>query len=128
MMIFMASAGRAKAMMAERLAASEAKLLKLSHEDVVQTLVETKMTLAQSEFQALSLQVGACNLDVRRILLFLQPCFIRRGCWVLLQLYRQLLYDNSSRKLACITVPASVHTCISLAHHQQPCNGLLHYC
>lgn len=44
-------------MMAERLAVSEAKLLKMSHEDVVQTLVDTKMTLAQSEFQALRLQV-----------------------------------------------------------------------
>ena len=44
-------------MMAERLAVSEAKLLKVSHADAVQTLVETKMTLAQSEFQALELQV-----------------------------------------------------------------------
>ena len=43
--------------MTERLAVSEAKLLKMSHDDVVQTLVETKMTLAQSEFQALGLQV-----------------------------------------------------------------------
>lgn len=50
------SLGRAKAMMAERLAISEAKLLKMSHEDVVQTLVDTKMTLAQSEFQTLELQ------------------------------------------------------------------------
>ena len=49
-------AGRAKGMMAERLAASEAKLLKMSRDDVVQTLVETKMTLAQSEFQTLQLQ------------------------------------------------------------------------
>lgn len=49
-------------MMAERLAISEAKLLKMSHEDVVQTLVDTKMTLAQSEFQTLELQVLLCLL------------------------------------------------------------------
>ena len=44
-------------MMTERLAVSEAKLLKISHDDAVQTLVETKLTLAQSEFQTLELQV-----------------------------------------------------------------------
>ena len=49
--------GRAKAMMTERLAVSEAKLLKIPHDDAVQTLVETKLTLAQSEFQTLELQV-----------------------------------------------------------------------
>ena len=43
--------------MAERLAVSEAKLLKLHHDEVIQNLVEIKMELAQSRFEALELQV-----------------------------------------------------------------------
>ena len=50
-------AGRAKGMMAERLAVSEAKLMKLHHDEVIQNLVEIKMELAQSRFEALELQV-----------------------------------------------------------------------
>lgn len=50
-------AGRAKGMMAERLAVSEAKLMKLHHDEVIKNLVEIKMELAQSRFEALELQV-----------------------------------------------------------------------
>lgn len=104
----MAFAGRAKAMMAERLAASEAKLLKMSRDDVVQTLVETKMTLAQSEFQALSLQVGAdgCpGIADSRHILPLPGTSIKCDCCTphmalrLLKFQRQHLYRNGSRKL-----------------------------
>ena len=52
-------AGRAKGMMAERLAVSEAKLMKLHHDEVIKNLVEIKMELAQSRFEALELQVSA---------------------------------------------------------------------
>lgn len=60
-------AGRAKGMMAERLAVSEAKLMKLHHDEVIKSLVEIKMELAQSRFEALELQVTdasccPCNL------------------------------------------------------------------
>ncbi|KAL3148162.1 hypothetical protein ABBQ38_014441 [Trebouxia sp. C0009 RCD-2024] len=50
------SLGRAKGMMAERLAVSEAKLMKLHHDEVIKSLVEIKMELAQSRFEALELQ------------------------------------------------------------------------
>ena len=47
--------------MAERLAVSEAKLMKLHHDEVIQNLVEIKMELAQSRFEALDLQVTALS-------------------------------------------------------------------
>ena len=48
--------------MAERLAVSEAKLMKLHHDEVIKSLVEIKTQLAQSRFEALELQVT--DLDV----------------------------------------------------------------
>ena len=51
-------------MMAERLAASEAKLMKLHHDEVIQNLVEIKMELAQSRFEALELQVTPLSCSV----------------------------------------------------------------
>ena len=53
-------AGRAKGMMAERLAVSEAKLMKLHHDEVIKHLVDIKTELAQSRFEALELQVNVC--------------------------------------------------------------------
>ncbi|KAA6414348.1 MAG: hypothetical protein FRX49_13710 [Trebouxia sp. A1-2] len=50
------SLGRAKGMMAERLAVSEGKLMKLHHDEVIKNLVAAKMELAQSQFETLEIQ------------------------------------------------------------------------
>ena len=50
--------GRAKGMMAERLAVSEGKLMKLHHDEVIKNLVAAKMELAQSQFETLEIQVS----------------------------------------------------------------------
>lgn len=56
-----ALAGRAKGMMAERLAVSEAKLMKMHQDEAsaeeLKHLVAIKLELAQSRFEALELQV-----------------------------------------------------------------------
>ena len=46
-------------MMAERLAVSEGKLMKLHHDEVIKNLVAAKMELAQSQFETLEIQVAA---------------------------------------------------------------------
>ena len=51
-------AARAKGMMAERLAVSESKLMKLHHDDVIRELVEAKTALAQTRFESLEIQVS----------------------------------------------------------------------
>jgi len=56
--------GRAKGMMAERLAVSEGKLMKLHHDEVIKNLVAAKMELAQSQFETLEIQVSSTNNDV----------------------------------------------------------------
>ena len=53
--------GRAKGMMAERLAVSEGKLMKLHHDEVIKNLVAAKMELAQSQFETLEIQVSSTN-------------------------------------------------------------------
>ncbi len=45
-------------MMAERLAVSEGKLMKLHHDEVIKNLVAAKMELAQSQFETLEIQVS----------------------------------------------------------------------
>ncbi len=51
-------------MMAERLAVSEGKLMKLHHDEVIKNLVAAKMELAQSQFETLEIQVSSTNNDV----------------------------------------------------------------
>lgn len=53
-------------MMAERLAVSEAKLMKLHHDEVIKDLVEIKTQLAQSRFEALELQVTEFIVLIKR--------------------------------------------------------------
>ena len=53
--------GRAKGMMAERLAVSEGKLMKLHHDEVIKNLVAAKMELAQSQFETLEIQVSSTH-------------------------------------------------------------------
>ena len=55
--------GRAKGMMAERLAVSEGKLMKLHHDEVIKNLVAAKMELAQSRFESLEIQVSSTALQ-----------------------------------------------------------------
>ncbi len=50
--------------MAERLAVSEGKLMKLHHDEVIKNLVAAKMELAQSQFETLGIQVSSTNNDV----------------------------------------------------------------
>lgn len=50
-------AGRAKGMMAERLAVSEGKLMKLHEDQVIQNLVAAKLELAQSQYETLEIRV-----------------------------------------------------------------------
>ena len=49
--------GRAKGMMAERLAVSEGKLMKMHADDVVKRLVAAKLELAQAQSETLEAQV-----------------------------------------------------------------------
>ncbi len=44
--------------MAERLAVSEGKLMKLHHDEVIKNLVAAKMELAQAQFDSLEFQVS----------------------------------------------------------------------
>lgn len=50
-------------MMAERLAVSEGKLMKLHHDEVIKNLVAAKMELAQSQFETLEIQVSRTDND-----------------------------------------------------------------
>ena len=55
--------GRAKGMMAERLAVSEGKLMKLHHDQVIKILVAAKRELAKSRIEALENHVRSTALQ-----------------------------------------------------------------
>ena len=49
---------RAKAMLTERLAVSEEKLLQMAHNEVMDELVTVKLEAAQADFKLLEMQVS----------------------------------------------------------------------
>ena len=56
---------RAKAMLTERLAVSEEKLLQMAHNEVMDELVTVKLEAAQADFKLLEMQVSTCCVNER---------------------------------------------------------------